>query len=103
MTTTLRNLIGCFIFFCVLNTYATTSETFDLNRYSNAGEGRFKTFHVEETQLLNTALESGVLGKSTEFTRENGHNPRFNKTFFSKYYEDTVQTRGLTESAHVPD
>ncbi len=62
MTATLQSCLIAFLFAAgVLSAHATTSETFDINRYNTAGEGWFKTFHVEHTQLLQTALESGVL------------------------------------------
>ena len=50
----------------VPGTYATTPESFDINRYSTAGEGRFKTFHVEQTQLLQSALDSGLVNGTME-------------------------------------
>lgn len=44
---------------------ATSADTFDISRFSNAGEGWFETFHVEETQALEDALATGTLGKDT--------------------------------------
>jgi ribosomal protein S18 acetylase RimI-like enzyme len=34
-------------------------------------------------------------GFTAEFTRKNLHNPKLNKTFFVKYFDDSVQTQGL--------
>lgn len=43
----------------------TSAEEFDINRFSNAGEGWFKTFHVEDTLSLKDALESGMVNEDT--------------------------------------
>lgn len=50
----------------VPGTYATTPESFDINRYSTVGDGWFKTFHVEQTQLLQSALDSGLVNGTME-------------------------------------
>lgn len=50
----------------VPGTYATTPESFDINRYSTAGEGWFKTFHVEQTQLLQAALDLNLVNGTLE-------------------------------------
>ena len=39
---------------------------FDADRYSTAGEGRFKTFHVSETQTLQWALDNNIVSPKTE-------------------------------------
>jgi len=41
------------------------SENFDIDRFSNFGEGWFETFYVEETQSLQAALDAGTLTKDT--------------------------------------
>lgn len=38
---------------------------FDIERFSNAGNGWFETFYVEETEPLRAALEDGRLGTDT--------------------------------------
>ncbi|MGD8341495.1 MAG: hypothetical protein PVH89_11980 [Gammaproteobacteria bacterium] len=38
---------------------------FDIERFSNAGNGWFETFYVEETEPLSQALAEGRLGAST--------------------------------------
>lgn len=38
---------------------------FDIERFSNAGNGWFETFYVEETEPLSQALEEGRIGAST--------------------------------------
>ena len=38
---------------------------FDIERFSNAGNGWFETFFVEETEPLRGALEDGRLGADT--------------------------------------
>ncbi len=67
MSATLRSHLIAFLFAAgALSAHATTSETFDINRYNTAGEGWFKTFHVGHTQLLQAALESGALTGTME-------------------------------------
>lgn len=39
---------------------------FDIERYSNDGEGMFETFHVAGTELLAAALEKGVVAEQTQ-------------------------------------
>jgi len=39
------------------NAQATSADTFDIERFSTAGEGFFETFYVEETQPLQAALD----------------------------------------------
>jgi hypothetical protein len=46
-----------------LNSYATTAEDFDINRYSTAGAGWFKTFYVKQTEALRSALAHGRVSK----------------------------------------
>ena len=38
---------------------------FDIERFSNAGNGWFETFYVEEMEQLQQALDDGRLGQST--------------------------------------
>ena len=38
---------------------------FDIERFSNAGNGWFETFHVEESEPLRQALDDGRLADST--------------------------------------
>lgn len=38
---------------------------FDIERFSNAGNGWFETFYVEDTDALRQALEDGKLGEDT--------------------------------------
>ncbi len=45
---------------------ANIADSFDINRYSAAGEGRFETFHVDQIRSLASALEAGVLSQETE-------------------------------------
>jgi hypothetical protein len=45
---------------------ANMADSFDINRYSTAGEGRFKTFHIDQIRSLASALEAGVLSQETE-------------------------------------
>ncbi len=66
MNSTLPSHLITFLFAGVLSANATTSESFDINRYNTAGEGWFKTFHVDHTQLLQTALDSGVVSGTME-------------------------------------
>ena len=40
-------------------------DGFDITRFSNAGNGWFETFHVEDTEPLGVALESGRVGNET--------------------------------------
>ena len=61
MTKTAKSLLIAFLFANGVGAHATTSENFDINRYNTAGEGWFKTFHVEDTQLLQSALEPTLL------------------------------------------
>ena len=42
---------------------AAGAADFDINRYSTAGAGWFKTFHVGETQDLRTALADGKIAE----------------------------------------
>lgn len=44
---------------------ATSAETFDISRFSNAGEGWFETFYVEETYALRDALAAGTVHAGT--------------------------------------
>jgi len=44
-------------------TQTANAEEFDINRFSTAGEGWFKTFYVEETLSLKDALEAGKVNK----------------------------------------
>ena len=107
--------------FGVLNAYTVFAEVYvdDLwvdtlwrgkgygRRLMQTLEEKFKNKGFNNINLVTSAFQAPEFyrkcGYVEEFTRENAHNPRFNKTFFSKYFEDTVQTRGLTDSAHVPD
>ena len=45
---------------------AQTAETFDINRYSTAGADTFETFHVEQTQPLQSVLDSKVVTGATQ-------------------------------------
>jgi len=40
-------------------------EGFDIERFSNAGNGWFETFHVEDTDPLREALDDGRLSADT--------------------------------------
>ncbi|HAK55240.1 MAG TPA: hypothetical protein DCP38_07115, partial [Acidobacteria bacterium] len=40
-------------------------DGFDLDRFSNAGNGWFETFHVEETEPLSEALEDDRVAADT--------------------------------------
>ncbi len=42
---------------------ANMADSFDINRYSASGEGRFETFHVDQIRSLASALEAGVLSQ----------------------------------------
>jgi len=44
----------------------TSAATFDINRFSNFGEGWFETFYVEETQSLQAVLDQGVVNTDTD-------------------------------------
>ena len=37
------------------------AEEFDIKRFSTAGEGWFKTFYVDDTQSLRSALDTGTV------------------------------------------
>jgi hypothetical protein len=50
-----------FLFFGAYQSQAQTAETFDINRYSTAGEGWFETFYIEDTQTLQSALDAGTV------------------------------------------
>ncbi len=39
----------------------TSADTFDINRFSDAGAGWFETFHVDETQSLKSLRDVGIL------------------------------------------
>jgi hypothetical protein len=45
---------------------AQTAETFDINRYSTAGADTFETFYVEQTQPLQSVLDSKVVEAATQ-------------------------------------
>ncbi len=47
------------------NAQATSADTFDIGRFSNAGENWFETFYVEETQLLQSALDDELVNGDT--------------------------------------
>ena len=44
----------------------TSADTFDINRFSNAGEGWFETFYVEETQPLQAVLDQGTVSEDSQ-------------------------------------
>ena len=44
---------------------ATSAATFDLDRFSNAGEGWFETFYVDETHALRDVLSAGTVSEDT--------------------------------------
>lgn len=44
--------------------YSTSAEEFDIERFSNAGEGWFETFHVEETHSLQDMLNAGRVSET---------------------------------------
>ncbi len=47
------------------NAQATSADTFDINRFSSAGESWFETFYVEETQSLQSALDDEEVNEDT--------------------------------------
>lgn len=47
------------------NAFSSTADSFDMNRYSTAGANAFETFHVDETQPLEQALDSGTVSEET--------------------------------------
>jgi hypothetical protein len=50
---------------CVF-TQTAGAESFDINRFSNAGEGWFETFHVKETHALAESLGAGMVAADTQ-------------------------------------
>ena len=60
----------------------------------------FKNKGFNNINLVTSAFQAPEFNRKcgyvAEFTRENTRNPKLSKTFFSKYFEDTVQTQGLT-------
>jgi hypothetical protein len=44
----------------------TSADTFDIERFSTAGEGWFETFYVEEVQPLAAVLAAGTLDAETQ-------------------------------------
>ena len=47
------------------NAQLTSAATFDIKRFSTAGEGWFETFYVEETEPLQAALDAGKVKADT--------------------------------------
>ena len=45
---------------------AQTAGTFDIERFSNFGEGWFETFYVDETNKLRDVVDAGVLVDDTK-------------------------------------
>ena len=45
--------------------FAQTVSSFDMDRYSTAGEGMFETFHVQETIPLQQVLDQELLASET--------------------------------------
>lgn len=45
---------------------AQTAETFDINRYSTVGADTFETFYVEQTQPLQSVLDSKIVTGDTD-------------------------------------
>lgn len=50
----------------LVHAQATSADTFDINRFSTAGEGWFETFYVEETAPLQMVLDEGTVGDETQ-------------------------------------
>ena len=100
--------------FGVLNAYTVFTEVYVDDLWVDAswrgkGYGRkliqaledmFKNKGFNNINLVTSAFQAPEFyrkcGYVAEFTRENTRNPKLSKTFFSKYFEDTVQTQGLT-------
>ena len=61
----LNFLLGVVLITSAIFTKLFGAEVFDINRFSNAGEGWFKTFYVEETHSLKDALEAGKFNADT--------------------------------------
>lgn len=66
MRDALKLPLACLLLLVPSALLANTADSFDIDRYSTAGEGMFETLHVEQTQALAAALESGILGEDTE-------------------------------------
>jgi hypothetical protein len=49
----------------LVHAQATSAESFDISRFSNAGEGWFETFYVEETYPLRDTLAAGAVHADT--------------------------------------
>jgi hypothetical protein len=61
-----RVLVGVTVLLASAASRAQTSaDSFDINRFSNAGEGWFETFYVEEPQSLHGARDQGILNNDT--------------------------------------
>lgn len=45
--------------------FSQTAISFDINRYTTSGEGRFETFYPEETTSLQAALDNNLLAEET--------------------------------------
>lgn len=60
----MRHFTSIYISILLLATVFTqpvSAEDFDINRFSTVGAGWFKTFYVDNTQSLQSALESGTV------------------------------------------
>jgi len=64
-------------------------------------ENRFKNKGFNNINLVTSAFQAPGFyrkcGYVEEFIRENNHNPRLSKSFFVKFFEDSVQTQGLND------
>lgn len=62
-------------------------------------EQRFKGKGFNNINLVTSAFSAPGFykkcGYTAEFTRKNIHNPKLDKTFFVKYFDDPIQTQGL--------
>jgi len=50
----------------VAHAQATSADTFDIERFSEAGKGWFETFYVSETHLLRDVLSAGTVSDDTK-------------------------------------
>jgi hypothetical protein len=66
MTSSVVRIAGAALAAWVAGAACAGAADFDIGRYSNAGAGRFETFHVESTTPLAGALDAGVVGADTE-------------------------------------
>ena len=105
--------------FGVLNAYTVFAEVYidDLwvdvssrgrgygRKLMRALEDKFRNRGFNNINLVTSAFQAPGFyekcGYEAEFARENVHNPKLSKTFFTKYFEDTNQTQGIIKQANA--